>query len=199
MSDDNQDLMIARIARELKKPERIDPSFDARVMAEIRADRAPRLTPWQWLVRPRSVRISPLGGLGFAGALAASLMLAVSLAGNSSSSGTSPDTTAVPTVAQVTPVAAQPPVQTIQFVLRAPRASSVALVGDFNDWDTARDQMQKSAGGMWTITIPLTAGRYTYTFIVDGKRWVADPYAPPAPADELGQPSSVVTVGGSAS
>ena len=199
MSDDNQDLMIARIARELKKPERIDPSFDARVMAEIRADRAPRLTPWQWLVRPRSIRISPLGGLGFAGALAASLMLAVSLSGNSSSSGTTPESTAVAIQAPVVPVAAQPPVQTIQFVLRAPRASSVALVGDFNDWDTARDQMQKSAGGMWTITIPLTAGRYTYTFIVDGKRWVADPYAPPAPADELGQPSSVVTVGGSAS
>ena len=197
MSDDNQDLMIARIARELKKPERIDPSFDARVMAEIRADRAPRLTPWQWLVRPRSIRISPLGGLGFAGALAASLMLALSLGGGTPAAGTVVDS-GVP-AAETIADAAQAPVQTVQFVLRAPRASSVTLVGDFNDWDTASTPMQKAAGDLWTITIPLTAGRYTYTFIVDGKRWVADPSAPRAPADEFGQPSSVVTVGASAS
>jgi hypothetical protein len=197
---DNEDLMIARIARELKKPERIDPSFDARVMAEIRADRAPRLTPWQWLVRKRAIRISPLGGLGFAGALAASMMLIASLDGDGSRSGTGTGSTTVVTeTAPVVPVAVQPPVQTVQFVLTAPRAKSVTLVGDFNDWDTASNPMAKSKGGMWTITIPLTAGRYTYTFIVDGKVWVADPLAPRAPADELGQPSSVVTVGGSAS
>ena len=197
---DNDDLMIARIARELRKPERIDPSFDARVMAEIRADRAPRLTPWQWLVRPRPIRISPLGGLGLAGALAASMMLALSLGGGTSS-GTAVESTAAATstVAPPVAVAEQAPVQTVQFVLRAPRASSVTLVGDFNDWDTASTPMQKAAGDLWTITIPLTAGRYTYTFIVDGKRWVADPSAPRAPADEFGQPSSVVTVGASAS
>ena len=197
---DNDDLMIARIARELRKPERIDPSFDARVMAEIRADRAPRLTPWQWLVRPRPIRISPLGGLGLAGALAASVMLALSLGGGTSS-GTAVESTAAATstVAPPVAVAEQAPVQTVQFVLRAPRASSVTLVGDFNDWDTASTPMQKAAGDLWTITIPLTAGRYTYTFIVDGKRWVADPSAPRAPADEFGQPSSVVTVGASAS
>ena len=197
---DNEDLMIAQIARELKKPERIDPSFDARVMAEIRADRAPRLTPWQWLVRPRSIRISPLGGLGFAGALAASMMLAVSLDKDRSGSGTETGSTTVATeTAPVVPVAAEAPVQTVQFVLTAPSAKSVTLVGDFNDWDTASNPMETSKGGMWTITIPLTAGRYTYTFIVDGKRWVADPSAPRAPADDFGQPSSVVTVGASES
>ena len=198
MSENNEDLMIARIARELKKPERINASFDARVMAEIRADRAPRLTAWQWLVRPRSIQISPLGGLGFAGALAASMMFALSLSDGGAGSGPSAGA-AVSTLPPAVAIAQQPPVQTIQFVLRAPRASSVTLVGDFNDWDTASTPMQKSAGDLWTITIPLTAGRYTYTFIVDGKRWVADPSAPRAPADEFGQPSSVVTVGASAS
>ena len=203
---ETDDLMIARIARELKQPERLDPAFDARVMAQIRADRAPRMSPWQWLVRPRSFQISPLGGLGFAGALAALVMLSVSLrdvppaaeapsghvaeAGPPGVSGT-----AVSTVAR----AEEPPLQTIQFVLRAPRASSVALVGDFNDWDAAGTPLQKAAGDLWTVTIPLTAGRYTYTFIVDGTRWVPDPSAPRAPADDFGQPSSVVTVGASES
>ena len=194
---DHDDLMIARIARELKKPERIDPAFDARVMAQIRADHAPRLTPWQWLVRPRSIRISPLGGLGLAGALAATVMLALSLGDRTAPVGTTP-APAIATAASDTATPAAP-VQTVQFVLRAPRATSVTLVGDFNDWDTASTPMQKAAGDLWTITIPLTAGRYTYTFIVDGKRWVADPSAPRAPADEFGQRSSVVTVGASAS
>lgn len=197
---DNEDLMIARIARELRKPERVDPSFDTRVMAEIRADHAPRLTPWQWLVRPRSIRISPLGGLGLAGALAASMMLAVTLDDRASGNAVAPES-AVASAESLTPspVVAQPPIQTVQFVLRAPRASSVALVGDFNDWDNGGTPMQKGAGDLWTVTIPLTAGRYTYTFIVDGTRWVADPLAPRAPADGFGQPSSVVTVGASAS
>ena len=198
---DHDDLMIARIARELKKPERIDPSFDARVMAQLRADRAPRMSPWQWLVRPRSIQLSPLGGLGFAGALAALVMLTLSLSDRSSGGDTPPSEVAASTVAPVDPalVVAQPPVQTVQFVLRMPRARTVTLVGDFNDWDTASTPLQKAAGDMWTVTIPLTAGRYTYTFVIDGKRWVADPSAPRAPADDFGQPSSVVTVGASAS
>src|SRR5262245_20589560 len=35
-----------------------------------------------------------------------------------------------------------------QFVLVAPQASSVALVGDFNDWDPARSPM-RTAQGVW--------------------------------------------------
>ena len=198
---DHDDLMIARIARELKKPERIDPSFDARVMAQLRADRAPRMTPWQWLVRPRSIQLSPLGGLGLAGALAAAVMLAASVRGPRTAGNDSATQVAVAAPAvEAAPVALTgSPVQTVQFVLRAPSARTVTLVGDFNDWDTASTPLQKAAGDLLTVTIPLTAGRYTYTFVVDGKRWVADPSAPRAPADDFGQPSSVVTVGASAS
>ncbi len=191
---EHDDPMIARIARELKKPERIDPSFDARVMAQLRADRAPRMSPWQWLVRPRSFQLSPLGGLGFAGALAALMMLTLSLRDPQPATELAVAPVPAPVAREV---AAQPQLQTIQFVLRAPRAATVALVGDFNDWDTASTPLQKAAGDLWTVTIPLSAGRYTYTFVVDGKRWVADPSAPRAPADDLGQPSSVVTVGAS--
>jgi len=202
---DHDDLMIARITRELKQPVLIDPSFDTRVMAQLRDDRAPRMSPWQWLVRPRSIQLSPLGGLGVAGALAATILLAVSLRdarpavappmGEMPASATAPASAGQVALAQA-PTAI---VQTVQFVLRAPRATTVTLVGDFNDWDTASTPLQRAAGDMWTVTIPLTAGRYTYTFVVDGKRWVADPSAPRAPADDFGQASSVVTVGGSAS
>ena len=84
---------------------------------------------------------------------------------------------------------------TLQFVLVAPQAASVALVGDFNDWDPARAPMQ-TAHGVWATVVRLTPGRYRYAFLVNGVEWRADPGAPAAKDDEFGTPSSVVTVGG---
>ncbi len=62
------------------------------------------------------------------------------------------------------------------FVIAAPGARSVAVVGDFSAWqpiplsDPDRD-------GIWMASIPLPPGRYEYAFIVDGK-WVGqDPLA----------------------
>jgi 1,4-alpha-glucan branching enzyme len=82
-----------------------------------------------------------------------------------------------------------------QFVLVAPQAASVSLVGDFNDWDPARAPMQ-TAHGVWATVVPLAPGRYRYAFLVNGVEWRADPGAPHAMDDEFGTPSSVVTVGG---
>ncbi len=85
-----------------------------------------------------------------------------------------------------------------QFVLVAPQAASVSLVGDFNDWDPARSPMQ-TAQGVWATVVKLAPGRYRYAFLVNGVEWRADPGAPSARDDEFGTPSSVVTVGGSGS
>ena len=189
------DLMIARIARELRKPEPMDPAFDARVMAEIRAGRSSSRgrSAWQWLVRPRSFQLSPLGGFALAGGIAAVMMLAVL-----GRDGRQVETPAA-SADNASPAAIANQVQTVQFVFRAPTAQRVALVGDFNDWDSDATPLHAAAGGLWTVTVPLTAGRYTYTFVVDGERWMADPSAPPAPPDDFGRPSSVVTIGESAS
>jgi len=83
----------------------------------------------------------------------------------------------------------------LQFVLVAPQAASVTLVGDFNDWDPARSPMQ-TAHGVWATVVRLAPGRYRYAFLVNGVEWRADPSAPAAKDDEFGTPSSVVTVGG---
>src|SRR6266446_4086905 len=50
---------------------------------------------------------------------------------------------------------------TLQFVLVAPQAASVALVGDFNDWDPARSPMQP-AHGVWATVVRLAPVRYRY-------------------------------------
>jgi hypothetical protein len=82
-----------------------------------------------------------------------------------------------------------------QFVLVAPQAGSVSLVGDFNDWDPTRAPMHVAPGGVWATVLPLAPGRYRYAFLVNGVEWRADPAAPPVRDDEFGSPSSVVTVG----
>lgn len=85
-----------------------------------------------------------------------------------------------------------------RFELVAPQAGSVALVGDFNDWDPRRTPMTflSRERGVWAAELPLGPGRYRYAFLLDGARWQADPRAPAAVDDDFGTPSSVLTVEG---
>jgi hypothetical protein len=94
-----------------------------------------------------------------------------------------------------TPQAIATAVPIVQFELAAPGAARVALVGDFNDWDRAATPMRRDrSGDRWTVTLPVSAGRHVYAFVVDGERWVGDPLAPRAPEDGFGAPGSVVVV-----
>lgn len=62
------------------------------------------------------------------------------------------------------------------FVIAAPGARSVAVVGDFSAWQPIL-LSDPDGDGIWTAFIPLPPGRYEYAFLVDGK-WVGqDPLA----------------------
>jgi 1,4-alpha-glucan branching enzyme len=83
----------------------------------------------------------------------------------------------------------------VQFVFVAPKATEVSLVGDFNDWDASKTRMVRAdQTGHWTVTLPLTAGRHLYAFVVDGTTWRADPSAPIAGDDDFGHTNSVKVV-----
>jgi 1,4-alpha-glucan branching enzyme len=83
----------------------------------------------------------------------------------------------------------------VAFWLDAPGASQVSLVGDFNNWDPAATPLVRvSDRGRWETVVPLTPGRYSFTFVVDGSQWVRDPRLPQAVGDDFGQPTSVITV-----
>jgi 1,4-alpha-glucan branching enzyme len=85
----------------------------------------------------------------------------------------------------------------VQFVFVDAGAATVAVVGDFNDWDPGASPLSRAQpGGLWVVTIPLLPGRHRYAFVVDGRRWIPDPGAPRAVGDDFDTPSSVVTVGG---
>jgi len=47
---------------------------------------------------------------------------------------------------------------------------------------------------VWSITLPLTPGRYEYKFLVDGKKWMHDPENPQKIEDGFGGHSSVIEV-----
>jgi AMP-activated protein kinase-like protein len=65
----------------------------------------------------------------------------------------------------------------VQFRLEAADAMDVRLAGSFTNWQP-RYSLHQASPGVWTITVPLSAGVHDYVFVVDGQRWVADPYAP---------------------
>jgi hypothetical protein len=199
-ADAEREMIAAKVAAPLRAPERADPTFAGRVMAAVReagsgkpeGSQAPLRSPFAsghsaWWRRSLVLRVTPLSGLALAASLAA-----IALAGADLLSGRN---RASATVSQV--AATPDTVHVVRFVLVAPGASSVALVGDFNHWDVnAHRLVPAGATGVWTASVSLMPGRHEYAFVIDGTRWVADPAAPAAVADEFGGESSVVTVGG---
>lgn len=82
----------------------------------------------------------------------------------------------------------------VDFAIDAPAASTVALVGDFNDWDRRRTPLSRDAVGRWRARMPLEGGLYHYAFLVDGVHWEADPVRPRVLDADFGEALSLVTV-----
>jgi hypothetical protein len=188
----DNDETLDRVIDSLKEPVRIDASLDKRIMSEIEqlpahsAQTARASLPWR--ARRWTLRISPLGGLAAAAAVGAIALSAILLAQGGA-------TTATPEASADAQSASPGPAVT-QFVLVAPDAESVALVGDFNDWSPTGTRLIRQAGdGVWWVNLTLPPGRYRYAFIVDGQNWRNDPNAPAA-EDEFGRANSVITIGG---
>jgi hypothetical protein len=101
----------------------------------------------------------------------------------------------LPGIAPAAATAAEEAPRPTQFVLEAPGAERVTVVGDFNGWDPqATPLVRDGATGLWTATLPLVPGRHVYSFLVDGRRTL-DPRAPRAHDAALGATTSVVIVG----
>lgn len=77
-----------------------------------------------------------------------------------------------------------------QFAFPAPTARRVALVGDFNKWDTKAGSMHKGPDGVWHLGVALNPGRYEYRFFVD-EIWCNDPAAQDKVANSMGTENCV--------
>ncbi len=83
---------------------------------------------------------------------------------------------------------------TVTINLHAPEAHHVAVAGTFNKWKADANMLTRKENGVWTITIPLKPGEYSYMFIVDGKAWVTDPNAETYSDDGFGNKNAVMRV-----
>lgn len=201
--DEEERAFIERISKSLRAAEALAPDFMDRLGAAVRADGegAPGSAhdpdahvPW-WRKRTTiRVSLSPLGGLALAAGLGAVIVLgalALRTVGDHGAglvmSGRSVRTAAVHTDT----------VHIVRFVFVAPRATSVALVGDFNNWRREATPLRPTGSdGIWSVTVPMSSGSHQYAFVINGTEWVADPAAGTSVTDDFGTTTSVLTVGG---
>lgn len=162
------------IVEELQHPVRVDEAFDRRVMVRVRRLHAQRRSRG-WVGAASRITHHP----GWAAAVAAGV---VAVAALGLLRGRPQHKLSVP-------------LEPVQFVLVAPNAESVAVVGDFNDWGLGDSALvATNHQGVWSVTAPVPAGVHRYAFVVNGKQWVADPSAPRSAGDDFGMPSSALVV-----
>ena len=82
----------------------------------------------------------------------------------------------------------------VTFEYFDPAASTVTLVGDFNQWDPNARLMKRDAGGLWKVALRLAPGRYEYKFVIDSQRWEEDPLNLHRVGNEHGTFNSIRTV-----
>jgi hypothetical protein len=143
------------------------PWLEQKVMSEIEAlpERGGihRLT--DWLVRPASIRVSPLA----TGLIAAAFAWAILLPGDD-----------VPTDPDLVGSGPDETIVYVQFMLEAP-AATTALE------DTDGD-------GIWTGRVPVRPGVHSYMFLIDGTEWQTDPLADRYQDDGFGNRNAVLAV-----
>jgi predicted carbohydrate-binding protein with CBM48 len=192
------DPYVEWIVAEARRPVMTDPAARQRVLDAIRREPVPqrRGRVLAWLVEPRRFAIPPIA----TAALAAGLVGIGVLGGSAINRDGRLATVRPPQDGVVQPRHPDyPTVRVVKFVITAPQAHSVSVVGDFNDWDAAATPAVREQDGSWSMYVPLRPGRYEYTFMLDGRHLIPDPAAPVAPDDGYGQKNSVVVVAGAVS
>jgi len=82
----------------------------------------------------------------------------------------------------------------IVFITLYPRASTVQIAGDFNNWQPTKNPMRRVGdSGVWQTELKLPQGKYRYRLVVDGQ-WQQDPYNELTEVNPFGEYNSIVEV-----
>ena len=189
MRDDHLDRVVA----ELRAPVPVDRAWRARVLDGIgRSEPGSEVLEAHLPAFRRSWKIRP------SVAIAAGFLLLICGAAGGMLVANGVRQTASATPNAVTRTAAPTPrprdLTAVRFVIVAPGAAQVSVVGDFNRWNASATPMRKARDGQsWLVEIALPPGRHVYAFVVDGNV-VSDPAAARATDDGFGPPNSVMLV-----
>jgi chromosome partitioning protein len=81
----------------------------------------------------------------------------------------------------------------VKFVTLYPRAKSVQIAGDFNNWQPHQTVMEPTQDGKWELALALAPGKYRYRMVVDGQ-WQQDPYNETIELNPFGEFNSILEV-----
>lgn len=154
------------------------PGLENRILAGVRVTaRRPKRKAWlDWLLRPRPVPVSPLALALGSVLIVLVALLPWALSGRGEMAGGASGRVLV------------------QFVVQAPAAETVHVVGDFNDWQPTIPLTDPDGDGVWSGRVALAPGVHEYMFVVDGSNWITDPNASSYQDDGFGQRNAVVAV-----
>ena len=83
----------------------------------------------------------------------------------------------------------------IRFVYIDDEAESMAVAGDFSDWDPVNLSKEViNDKVVWTGMIPVTSGEHHYMFVKDGTEWITDPLADVQRDDGFGNKNAVLFI-----
>jgi len=63
--------------------------------------------------------------------------------------------------------------QSVTLRVKAPRASTVEVSGDFTNWIPT--QLRADGSGWWSVNLPLKPGKYQMNLRINGGSWVVPP------------------------
>lgn len=90
--------------------------------------------------------------------------------------------------------AQQPELAAQRFVIYAPQAERVEIIGSFSDF---KPVSMRPAGGYWVATLRLKPGEYRYSFRLDGRQNLPDPTVASREQDDFGGANTILNLGGS--
>ena len=197
---DERDAVIDRVVESLRPLPVVDDAAKARLLIAVAAERERDRESAMRRHAPRRMSRWIIRGTGV---VAAAALIGAILLRNTQQTEAPVRTVVSPTPAPAVRLAgsdagtdAETAPQSVELVLRAPSASNVRVVGDFNGWDQDQAPMKRdAASGLWSVTLSLRPGRHIYAFVVDDTLWMRDPRAPAVADADFGRPGSVVLVG----
>ena len=88
------------------------------------------------------------------------------------------------------------PVCKVKFALskeQVANAKSIALVGEFNNWDISATPMRKQKSGVYASTLNLDVDQtYQFRYVLDGTTWINDDGADDYVASQVSHESNCV-------